>query len=387
VRPAGNGSLRILHCLRAPVGGLFRHVRDLSREQARRGHSVGVVCDAAASDALTEARLAEIVPHLSLGLMRTRMARELGLSDLTAYLAIRHHAAGLGIDAIHGHGAKGGAYSRLVARSLKRAGAVITSCYTPHGGSLHYHPSTLQGRIYMQLERQLASATDALIFESAYSAAKYTDQVGPPRCAARVIPNGLGADDFVEAHPAPGAADFLFVGELRRLKGIDVLLEALAGVQRVRPVRAVIVGGGPDAAAFKAESVKLGLEDAVSFRDPMPAREAFRLGRVLVVPSRAESFPYIVLEAAAAALPLLATNVGGIPEVVAGTDTDLVPPEDAGKLAHAMLDALGEPFAMQARARRLQQAVARRFTIPAMTDGVLDFYVAALGDGSGRTAR
>src|SRR6185503_9711245 len=102
VRPATDGGLRILHCLRAPVGGLFRHVRDLSREQARRGHSVGVVCDAAASDALTEARLRELEPHLRLGLKRTRMSRELGLSDLSAYLAIRRHAASLGIDVIHG---------------------------------------------------------------------------------------------------------------------------------------------------------------------------------------------------------------------------------------------------------------------------------------------
>ena len=61
----------------------------------------------------------------------------------------------------------------------------------------------------------------------------------------------------------------------------------------------------------------------------MPAREAFRLGRTLVVPSRAESLPYIVLEAAAAGLPLLASDVGGIPEIVAGTDTDLLPPGDA----------------------------------------------------------
>jgi glycosyltransferase involved in cell wall biosynthesis len=380
VQPATDGSLRILHCLRAPVGGLFRHVRDLSREQARRGHCVGVVCDAAVGDALTEARLRELEPHLRLGLKRTRMSRELGLSDLSAYLAIRRHAASLGIDVIHGHGAKGGAYSRLVARSLKRAGASVASCYTPHGGSLHYHPSTLQGRIYMHLERQLAGATDALIFESAYSANRYAAQVGRPQCAARIIPNGLDADDFAEARPAADAADFLFVGELRRLKGVDVLLTALADVRRARPVRAVIVGGGPDEAAFKAECVQLGLGSAVSFRGAMPVREAFGLGRVLVVPSLAESFPYIVLEAAAAALPLLATDVGGIPEIVAGTDTALLPPQDAVKLALAMLDAIKDLEAVQARARRLQEAVARRFTVPAMADGVLDLYAAVSAD-------
>lgn len=362
------------------MGGLFRHVRDLSAEQARQGQQVGVVCDATTSDPLTEARLRALEPHLSLGLMRTRMSRELGFSDITAYLAIRRHAAHLGVDVIHGHGAKGGAYSRLVARAMKRGGASIVSCYTPHGGSLHYDPATLTGRIYMRLERQLAGATDALVFESAYSAARYATQVGVPACAARVIPNGLGPDDFTVVAAAPDAADFLFVGELRRLKGVDVMLSALARVRRVRPVTAIVVGAGPEAAAFQAETARLGLENVVSFRDPMPAREAFRIGHALVVPSRAESFPYIVLEAAAAGLPMLATNVGGIPEIVAGTDTVLLPPEDVEALAQAMLEVLDNPAAARASALRLQQAVGRRFIVAAMADEVLDLYDTVLAD-------
>src|SRR5205809_5899743 len=129
-RGPARGRYRILHCLRAPVGGLFRHVCDLSAEQARRGHAVGVVCDAAASDPLTEARLRGLEQHLALGLFRTRMSRELGPSDISAYFAIRRHIFKTGFDVIHGHGAKGGAYSRLVARALKRAGLGVVSCYT-----------------------------------------------------------------------------------------------------------------------------------------------------------------------------------------------------------------------------------------------------------------
>ena len=232
----------------------------------------------------------------------------------------------------------------------------------------------MTGAIYMQLERRLGRSTDALLFESAYSAARYAAQVGQPACAARVIPNGLGPDDFVTARASADAADFLFVGELRRLKGVDVMLRALARVRQARPVSAIIVGSGPDAAAFRDETARLGLDDVVSFRDAMPARDAFALARALVVPSRAESFPYIVLEAAAAGLPLLATNVGGIPEIVAGTDTALLPPEDDDALALAMLEMLDDPAAAQAKALRLQQAVGRRFTVAAMTDAVLELY-------------
>jgi glycosyltransferase involved in cell wall biosynthesis len=368
------GRYRILHCLRAPVGGLFRHVCDLSLEQARRGHAVGVVCDAASGDALTEDRLGALEPHLALGILPARMSRELGPRDISAYLAIRNHAFDLDIDVIHGHGAKGGAYSRLVARALKRAHRAVVSCYTPHGGSLHYHPATIAGRIYMALERRLARYTDALVFESAYSAARYGAQVGTPTCSARVVPNGLAPEDFGAIGTDADAADFLFVGELRRLKGVDVLLSALAHVREHRPVSAVIVGAGPDATAFAREAARLGLDATVSFRGALPARQAFRLGRALVIPSRAESFPYIVLEAAAAALPMLASNVGGIPEIVAGTDTPLLPPGDPQALARAMLEMLGDPPAAQARALRLRQAVAQRFTVAAMTDAVLELY-------------
>ena len=230
------------------------------------------------------------------------------------------------------------------------------------------------GRLYMAIERRLAPATDALIFESAYAAARYAAQVGTVGSTFRIIPNGLQPEDFHSPPTSPTAADFLFVGELRRLKGVDVMLEALARVQAVRPIRAVIVGDGPDAAAFKATASKLGLDRVVSFVGSLPATQAFRLGRALIVPSRAESFPYIVLEAAAAGLPIIATQVGGIPEIVAATDTPLIAPDDVVGLATAMLDVLADPEAARARAGRLRESVARRLTVCGMTDGVLDLY-------------
>ena len=78
----------------------------------------------------------------------------------------------------------------------------------------------------------------------------------------------------------------------------------------------------------------------IVFLPPMPARKAFALARTIVLPSRAELLPYIVLEAAGAAMPIIATNVGGIPEIFAGETERLVPPGDADALAAAMRGAL-----------------------------------------------
>lgn len=371
--------LRIIHCFRAPVGGLFRHVLDLSAAQAERGHEVGFIIDSTAADPLTEERLAKAALHLSLGITRIPMGRLPGPGDLKAGRAVRDAVRDLRADVLHGHGAKGGAYARLATRELRLAGQHIACFYTPHGGSLHYGPATLQGLVYTAIEKLLARYTDGLIFECDFIRRIYDRRIGALQVPRRVIPNALQPRDFDPYRPSPDAADFLFVGELRQLKGVDILLEALTRLAVERPVRAVIVGAGPDAAKFHSLAGNLALGGEVDFPGAMPAQSAFKLGRCLVVPSRAESMPYIVLEAAAAGMPLIATDVGGIPEIVDGTDTPLVPPGDADALASAMRGYLDAAEAAQQRANRLRSAVEERFTVDRAADTVLAFYAERLG--------
>ncbi len=371
-------SPRILHCLRAPTGGLFRHVHDLARSQAELGLDVGVVCDAEGGGEDTARAISRLADACSLGVKRIPMSRHLGVLDWRAYRQVTGLAASLGADVLHGHGAKGGAYARLAVRALKHKGAYIRAFYTPHGGSLHYSTSTLMGRLYIEAERRLAPLTDGLIFESRFAAGRYRELIGAPFCDVRIVPNGLFPFEFYEPMLADDAADFVFVGELRQLKGVDTLLEALASDQTVYPARAIIVGTGPDEEELKRLARKLGLAGKVNFAGPQPARTAFARGRCVVVPSRAESFPYIVLEAAAAQMPLIATNVGGIPEIVAGTNVPLIPPGDVEALAAQMRAFLVTPAPFLAHARTLQAHVAASFTVDAMTREIVDFYRAML---------
>ncbi len=375
--------LRILHVMRAPVGGLFRHVLDLAGEQARRGHRVGIVADSTSADSLTRLRLADIAPKLGLGLSLIPMSRQPGLGDLAAVRRIVSLARGLDLDIVHGHGAKGGVYARLARTWLSRGRrGGVRAFYTPHGGSLHYAPETAAGTLFGSIERIMGPMTDGLIFESAFARDAYARLAGDKGAPRRIIPNGLRPEDFVVRPPAEDAADILFIGELRLLKGVDVLIAALARISATRPVRAVIVGSGPDAETFRSQARGLGLDAAVTFPGALPACDAFPLGRCLVVPSRAESFPYIVLEAGAAGMPLIATRVGGIPEIVAGTGTELVAPGSADALERAIVAVLSDPDGARVRASELRCAVQQRFTVAAMTDGVLDFYRSA-GRGSG----
>ena len=357
------------------MGGLFRHVHDLARGQAELGLEIGIVCDEATGGEQAKAALSRLADSCALGVTRLKMDRNVGFSDWQNYRAVTKLAAQHGVNVLHGHGAKGGAYARLAARTLKRKRKETYAFYTPHGGSLHYSPSTLMGRVYIHAERQLAPLTDGLIFESVFAARRYNDLIGHPTCPVRVVPNGLYPHEFYEPVVADDAVDFLYVGELRELKGVDLLLNALAAQATIYPARAIIVGIGPDEEKYKRQARSLGLAGKVQFVGPLPARNAFSRARCVVVPSRVESFPYIVLEAAAARMPLIATNVGGIPEIVAGSATPLVPPGDAEAIAAQMRAFLADPRPFLSRAAELQAHVAQRFTVQNMTESIVDFYL------------
>jgi glycosyltransferase involved in cell wall biosynthesis len=366
--------LRILHVVRAPVGGLFRHVCDLARGQVERGHAVGLIADSATGGAAAEAALAALAPRLALGVSRIPIARDIGPSDVIGLIRMFRAVRTAAPDVLHGHGAKGGACARLA----PVPGSTIR-VYTPHGGSLHYAPVTLRGTIYGVLERALMRRTDLSLFESAYARETYIARVGTPPGLVRVVCNGVGESEFAPVTPAADATDFLFIGELRRLKGVDLLLDALASLgQGGRAATLTIVGEGPDGEAFRAQANRLGLADAVRFAGYRPAREAFSLGRVLVLPSRNESLPYIVLEAAAAGVPIIATRVGGLPEIFGPQSDQLVPPDNAGALATALTAAFDNSPGLHAATGTIRARVRQSFSLESMVGGVLDAYREAL---------
>lgn len=368
--------LRILQVMRAPVGGLFRHVADLTRELAARGHSVGLVVDSIANDAQTEGKLTELTPHLALGVHRFAMPRVLGSGDLKTPFAVRSLARSLRIDVLHGHGAKGGFYARLA----RIGGGKAVALYTPHGGVLHFSRRSTSGRVFHALERALMAQTGAIIFESAYAQATYSALIGQPSCPAQVIHNGLTPDEFVPVAPLPDAADFVFVGELRDLKGIFVLAEALVGVTRKDGTAATLVmaGDGPNRAEFEAQIARLGLGDRVTLLGAQPARPTFARGHIAVVPSLAESLPYVVLEAAAAQLPVIASRVGGIPEIFGPTAASLVPANDVAALRGAMQAALDDPAAAKAEMALRLEHIGRQFAVGPMTDSIEALYRSVL---------
>lgn len=367
--------MRILHVLRAPLGGLFRHVLDVAREQSQRGHAVGLVYDSLTCSERVAATIEDLAPALELGTLALPIRRKPHPSDITNLMKIEAFVRASAPDVIHGHGSKGGVYAR--AGALLHGRGEILRCYTPHGGSLNHIARPLVKSTYMGVEWLLGQVTDALLFESVYIASRYREEIGQTWALMRIVHNGLSESEFLPVTPDADAADFLYVGELRAAKGIDTLIDAVAllSVKLDRPLRLVLVGSGPDQEKLQAQAELCGLGAQVRFAGPKPARLAFRLGRTLVVPSRAESLPYIVLEAAAARVPMIATKVGGIGEIFGPYRDRLIAPDDPSLMAGAM-HALSQKDA-ETRAREaaeLADFVAARFSIERMVDSILAGY-------------
>ncbi len=358
--------MRILHVFRTPVGGLFRHVRDLARGQHERGHQVGILCDSSTGGA-TGAGLLELAePCCALGVTRIPISRLPGLGDLGGIRQTLSHARKIAPDIIHCHGAKGGLYGRIAGR-LNGSPTV----YTPHGGSLHYEWRSPEGFVFLAAEKLLARVGTGIHFVCAFEKRAFDAKIGLGAKSHAVVHNGLWPEEFTPRTLDADATDILFVGDMRHLKGVDVFLHAM---KRLEPgVTACLVGDGPDLETFRSLAKSLSL--AASFPGRMPADKAFRRGRILVMPSRAESFPYVVLEALAQSVPLIASRVGGIPEML--DDAQMVSPGDAGELAQAIAAALAANSLAEESTKRTER-VRRDFTAARMIDGVLAFYTSVM---------
>ncbi len=271
---------------------------------------------------------------------------------------------------MHGHGAKAGAYVRLRQRSKTKI-----RVYTPHGGSLHYPLNTLKGNFYSRLERALMNSTDLFLFESAFARDTYQRTVGTPDGLARCVFNGVTAQEFDPIVKADDATDLVYVGEFRHIKGADLLIDAVARLRADgKPVTLTLGGDGEEFETLKDQVKRLSLGDAVRFIGHVKARYGFSKGSLLVVPSRGDSMPYVVIEAAAAGIPMIAANVGGIPEIFGALTDALFAPSNADAMAGAIKAALDNPAATLARARQLRERISAHFSQNAMVEGVLAGY-------------
>lgn len=358
-----------MHVFRAPLGGLFRHVLDITRGQLARGHSVGIFCDSSTGGSRADEVLGELSLKMELGLHRVPMRRLPHPTDVTALATLTRVYRAMKPDVIHTHGSKGGIYGRLVTSPAQDRRTI--RAYTPHGGSFNYRPGSTTHRAFMRVEKLLTLRTDVFLFESQYIRDRFDLFVGGTKRLTRVIRNGISAEEFLPLDRIRDPYDLLYLGELREAKGVDTLIDAMALLRREHDMRLSLlaVGSGPSEAQLHKRAEDAGIWDTTTFAPPQPIRAALSRARIMVIPSKAESLPYVILEAAAAAQPLVSTNVGGIPEIFGDQSGELIPPSDPKALARAILMKVSESDEVrEAKARSLSDVVRAGFDIDRMID-------------------
>lgn len=221
----------------------------------------------------------------------------------------------------------------------------------------------------------LGRAVDALVAVSEATAERFR-ALGWPAHRVRVVHNGIPLGDVLPPPAADEGPAVVTVARLDAQKGHAVLLDALA---RLPGVRAVLVGDGPLRADLERAVVTHGLADRVTFTGfRQDVRELLGGCDAVVLPSLYEGLPLSLIEAMAAGRPVVATRVGGVPELIRdGRDGLLVPPGDAGALAQAMRALLDDPAGARTRAASARRRVQEHFSREAMLAGYEDVYARA----------
>jgi glycosyltransferase involved in cell wall biosynthesis len=276
---------------------------------------------------------------------------------------------------------------------LRRAGVVVPWVGFFHGRTRENR----KVRLYHWLDEQLLPGADRIVGMSDVHRQEFARR----GVRAEVVHNAVvplaPADEpldlsgfRVPASDTPGAPPAPLVGVIGRLspeKGVDVFVDACAQLRAAgERFAAVIAGDGVDHQALVARVAALGLGDAVHFLGPVAAVSSFYAQVDLVVlPSRSEGLPNVLLEALHGDVPVVATRVGAVPEVLDGEPAagPVVPPEDPAALAAAMRATWhlrGDPAARAARAR-----VAARFSMARRMEALDTLYRAAVAARRGST--
>jgi glycosyltransferase involved in cell wall biosynthesis len=367
--------------MEATIGGTRRHIVDAALGQRARGLDVHV-CVATAREPRFLGDL-ERLAAAGVGVEVVPMVRSLRpVKDLAHGRLVARTLRRLVPDVVHTHSSKAGVLGRLASLAT----GIGTRVHTPHTFAFLFEAmfGPLTRRAFREIETGLARHTAAVIAVSPSEAATFVASGVVEPARVRVVGNGIDAAPWGAARPveraslgvAEGALLAVTAGLLNRAKGQDLAIEALArpGLERVE---LVVAGEGEDKDALERLAAALGVGGRVHLvghRDDLPA--LFAAADVVLLPSRWEGMPYVVLEAMAAGRPVVATPVDGARDLVeTGTTGVLCDAIGADAIARGLgqLQAL-DPAARAALGARGRERALTRHTVGAMIDGLVAVY-------------
>ncbi|MBV9406792.1 MAG: glycosyltransferase, partial [Acidobacteriaceae bacterium] len=312
------------------IGGAQTHVRDLSAALSTGGHEVTVLAGGTGEFFKQLAALGiphRTIPHLSTAIHPAR--------DLTALGEIVRVLRELKPEIVATHTAKAGFLGRMAASLLR-----IPAVFTPHGWSISDRISMRSGKVF-----RCAESISGLISSRIINVCEFENRLARKYRIARTeklttIYNGI--PDIAPALHATVSGQpprLVMIARFSEPKQHSLLLKALALLKELA-WSLELIGDGPRESEVRAEAHRLGISDRVFFagfrRD---ITQKLGDAQIFALISRFEAFPYSILEAMRAGLPVIASDVGGIPESVVGGHTGLLTPRDD---VHALKDCLAD---------------------------------------------
>ncbi|WP_419947536.1 glycosyltransferase family 4 protein [Candidatus Palauibacter sp.] len=300
-------------------------------------------------------------------------------------------------DVIHVHWPVPHAWFGALARASSDRTAVVASFYSVE---IRWIERRLRWAVpFLRWSIESADAVTAISTATAAAVARYTPREVPVIPFSAAIsdgprPDGATADANAQPPKRGGPMRILFVGRLVERKGVHILIRALARVRERVDATLTVIGDGPWAAPLEVEARRVGVDPFVHFAghvDEEVLREAYRTSDLFILPAvvdgkgDTEGLGVVLLEALEFGLPLIASDAGGIPDIVRHGETGLlVPPGDAGALADAIVQVIEDPAGARQRVERGRAHMREHFGLPGVVDRLLACYGRAISrrDGS-----
>jgi glycosyltransferase involved in cell wall biosynthesis len=381
LRPQRGEAMRILLVTEAAAKGTGRHVLDLAQGLIARGREVHLLYSPVRMDESFRKRMWAMRDLIHVAL---HMEREICPGDLSMVWSARRYLQRAGpFDIIHGHSSKGGAIARLAA-----IGSGVPAIYTPHAMvTMAPDLSPLKRWTFGFAEWGLSKFSRRII-AVAPEEARFAVASGLGKSRVAMVPNGMGTLEMPpreEARQNCGLrADHVVVGWVGRLvdnKAPDLLLRAAAvGMQTVPQLRLVFIGDGPKRKELETLSQVLGIEEKVVLLGEKDARKFLSAFDILAMTSRMEGMPYVLLEAMAAGLPIVATNASGVELLIKPQVNGAIIPTDDLEALTTELTALATDRSLRLRMGAASQKRVAGFTIDRMVDRILSIYESCIGN-------
>lgn len=358
--PVARDAIGVLHLV-APseMGGADRVVHALATGQHRAGHRVSVA--AVLGCGVVNHPFVGPLVEAGVDVIPLRLPPRAYLRERAAIVEICRR---IRPEVVHTHGYRVEVVDAGVAHRLG-----IPAVATVHG----FTGGDWKNRLYQRLQRRALRRFEAVVAVSRHLASALA-RAGVPADRLHVVRNAWPeGGDGEPPLPRDRARQMLgvpperfhigWVGRLTAEKGADVLIAALDSLRDV-PLVVSVLGDGRLRPRLETLAARRGLGDRVRWLGSLPAaRQLFSAFDVFVLSSRTEGTPIVLFEAMAAGAPIVATAVGGVPDVVSSNEAFLVPPEDPASLAEAIRRVYGDSIATATRARAARRRLEREFAL------------------------